>query len=139
VRVLVLSYRSQQRFELVNESHTDRVELYSEKRASAATKVQTDEVLDALLEHMREQGFFRFAEESPAPQAGGASITRAIELESPEGTWSFVVGPGSPEEQRLAFDRCFAAFLDLYNATYQLQSVDPGWTPPGAPGGKERS
>lgn len=124
-RVRVVSYRSGQAFELVNESHSDRVELYSQKRGSAETKVQTDEVLDELLVQMRRSGFFDLAEPGAAPAAGGAALTRAIEVETPQGSWHLVIGAGTDADTLKVFEPCFAGFLDLYNRTYQLQSVDP--------------
>lgn len=125
VRVRVTSYRSGQAFELVNETHTDRVELYSSKRTSAETKVQTDEVMDELLAQMRRSGFFDAAEPGLAPAASVAGLTRAIEVETPEGSWHLLMGTGTEPREQEVFETCFAGFLDLYNATYQLQSVEP--------------
>lgn len=129
VRVLIESHGSGQAFELVNETHTDRLDLYSQTRQSAATKVQTDDVMDAVLEHFAELGLFDRAEDGGA--VPGAGVTRSIEVETPEGVVHLSLGPGATAEDRKVFEQCFAAFLEVYNATYQLQSVEehPDWSP----------
>jgi hypothetical protein len=40
-------------------------------------------------------------------------------------------GAATSQEDRQVFEQCFAAFLQVYNATYQLQSVEdhPDWSP----------
>ena len=129
VRVLVESYRSGQAFELVNETHTDRLDLYSSTRPSAGTKVQTDDVMDAVLERFAELGLFARAQEGRA--VAGTGILRAIEVETPEGVVHMGYGAATSPEDRQVFEECFAAFLQVYNATYQLQSVEdhPDWSP----------
>jgi hypothetical protein len=129
VRVLVESYRSGQAFELDNETHPDRVDLYSHTRPSAGTKVQTDDVMDAVLERFAALGLFARAEDGRA--VAGTGLLRAIEVETPEGVVHMGYGAATSQEDRHVFEQCFAAFLQVYNATYQLQSVEdhPDWSP----------
>jgi hypothetical protein len=130
VRIRALSYTSDQAFELVNETHTDRVELYSSVRSSAETKVQTDEVVDEVLAYFEKLGFFEDAQPGLAPPSAPAGVVRAIEVDSPGRQVYMGIGAQSPKEEQAVFNQCFAAFLQVYNETYQLQAVDqdPGWT-----------
>jgi hypothetical protein len=130
-RIRVVSYTSQQAFELVNETHTDRVALYSQTRATAATKVQTDEVVDEILEHFAALGFYERARPGLAPAQGTGGLVRALEIDTPGNPMHLAIGQGSSAEDQDVFRRCFASFLQVYNETYQLQSVGqhPGWSP----------
>src|SRR5689334_2556273 len=53
-------FRSNRRLALVNESHTDPTEQYSQRRKveDSMTKVGHDEVVAALIERFEEHGFF---------------------------------------------------------------------------------
>jgi hypothetical protein len=130
-RIRFVSYSSPQAFELVNETHTDRVALYSETRATAATKVQTDEVVDEILEHFAKLGFYERARSGLAPAKGTAGLVSAIEIDTPGKPVHMAIGQGTSAEDHDVFRQCFASFLSVYNETYQLQSVDqhPGWSP----------
>ncbi len=131
LRVRYLAYRSGQSLELVNESHSDPHQLYSKKvsLAQAATKVQSDEVMDALIVRLREHGLFEHAERGPAPAMGQSSYSQAFEIESEKGLEHWKVLDRSPERDKKDFLACAKDFVDLYNATIQMQAVDqaPEW------------
>lgn len=127
-RIRFLSGRSQQSFQLVNETHTNRVELYSTTRTSADTKVQTDEVMDAMLDYFAEQGLFERTQPGGAPTDASLS---SLEIEVAGAPVFFAVGPGSSAEDIALFGECRNAFIGVYNETYQLQSLErqPDWAP----------
>ena len=56
-RVTFRDYRQGTSFVLVNDAHTDRVELYSKISAEPSTKVASNEVMDALLDFLKTTGF----------------------------------------------------------------------------------
>lgn len=133
VRVAFIDYRSARRLELVNESHTERLEQYSQVRADASRKVQTDEVMAALVEYLDANGLGERAQVGPAPAVppSGSGLSMAIEVEV-GGATSHVpayrdMAAGDKERVRVLA----AAILDTYNATYSLQAVEsrPGETP----------
>lgn len=131
VRVRYVAYLSQQNLEIVNESHSDPHELYSQKRSLHAVqpKVQSDEVVEALLERFTELGVMKHALPGAAPAAPPSRAAQALELETEAGVRSWVVLETSPEAERKQFRDCVKDFVDLYNATVQYQSVDeaPEW------------
>ena len=134
-RIRIVSYTSGQAFELVNESHTDRLELYSETRSNAATKVQTDEVVDEVLDYFDDLGLYDLATAGLAPPLGDTRYTRVIEIDTPGRQLHLGLDGTTSREDQVVFEKCFAGFLDVYNATYQLQSVDehPSWSPRQSP------
>jgi hypothetical protein len=117
-------------FELLNETHTNRVELYSTARANANVKVQTDEVLDEVLVHFARLGLNERTQSGSAPPSSSASLS-SVEIEVAGNTTHLAVGSGSSVEDRTLYTQCFQTFLLVYNQTYQLQSVEhqPGWSP----------
>lgn len=133
-RVAYVNYAaaaSGQRLEIVNESHTDRTELYSRARPleDAVTKVTTDEVMDELIGFFRTKGFFEHAQRGPAPAAGEGQYSQAIEIETAGELLHMTVQKGLSADERQRFLECAQAFVMIYNNTYQLQSVDraPDW------------
>ncbi len=123
-RVAYVDYRTQRTFELVNESHTGRIEQYSAVRQNANRKVQTDEVLAGLIEFMRGEGFARLARPGPAPQGSEGSVAMALEIEE-GGAVEHVLGfKGMPPKDNQALITLWQGFLEIYNATYGLQAVE---------------
>lgn len=129
-RIRFVSGRSLQTFELVNETHTGRVELYSATRENADTKVQEDEVVDEVLDYFKNLGLFERTQPGVAPPAGGA-YSSTLEIDVAGNPVHFAIGQGSSTEDRTLFAQCLSAFLVIYNETYQLQSVErhPEWSP----------
>ena len=128
-------YRSAQTLELVNESHTGRVEQYSKVGESANRKVQSDEIVDALLDHLGKQGYGKLAQAGHAPVNGENHWLWSLAVERSSGV-SFVAMPsGLTTEQKQPYRVLWDAFLATYNATYGLQSVKvkQGETPFKAP------
>jgi len=129
-RIRFVSSASQHSFELVNETHTGRVELYSTTRASADIKVQTDEVVDEVLVHFAKLGLNERLQAGAAPPPSGGTWSM-LEIDVAGEALHFTVGAGSSVEDRDLYIKCRQTFLLVYNQTYQLQSVkrEHGWSP----------
>ncbi len=131
IEVHYRAYASAMELGLVNESHTERAELYSQTRplAAASVKVATDEILEEVVRYFREQGFFELARSGAAPASAPQGGKQALEVATPEGRVHVVLREGFPQADTRRFLTCVKAFLDVYNATVQLQSVDrpPDW------------
>ena len=123
VMVTMRDYANGRKFELAGKSHTDPVAYYSEQRDSAARKVQDDDVMDLLVKELESQGYRKFAQDGPAPSRGSASVTRSFELERGGRSTHWLIGGGSPIEERKAFNSCLEQFLGLYNISASYQTV----------------
>lgn len=120
-----LLFKSGQVISLVNDSHSDRLELYSEVREHAGPKVTSDEVMDGLVDYLKdEQNFDEYAHDGPAPAAGNAQVTQALELRIGDRVSHMLMGPGSSPKEREAFLACAQAVGTIWNATFQLQAVE---------------
>jgi hypothetical protein len=127
LRVTYLSYTTGQRLELVSEGHTSRVEQYSEVRADASRKVQTNEVMVGLVEVLDDYGFDDYAVAGPMPAdpgGDGGRITWALEIDGPDGARHVLAHPGLTPEAARDLQRYMLAFVDTYNATYGLQAIE---------------
>jgi len=111
-------------FELVSASRTSPVELYSEERPSASTKVQVDEVMEALIEHLDELGFDGYARPGTAPQDGGQAFAKAIQVEEEGRQAWWPLQPTAGKAELKSFNTAVRDFLQLYNQTQGWQSVD---------------
>jgi hypothetical protein len=112
-------------FELVSESHTSRVELYSQERQSASTKVLADEVMGALVEHLDELGFDGYARPGTAPAGGGGTaFAKAIEVEEEGREAWWPLQPTAGKTELKSFNTAVRDFLEIYNLTQGWQSVD---------------
>lgn len=131
VEARYLDYRNGRNLTLVNESHTDAGDLYSERRKldQSLTKVGRNEILDALEERLREQNFFKYARSGPAPTQGGGRYTTALEFRRADRVYHLVSTGGGGEAERKSYISCVNDFIQLYTSILQLQSVDgaPGW------------
>jgi hypothetical protein len=106
---------------LVNEAHTDRVELYSQQRRDWSTKVAENEVMDALVDHLYGQSrFMEYAQPGPAPTSG---YQKFGEAQLPNGTFHWAIHVSSPVAEKQAFLRWQADFLSLWDQVAQLQAV----------------
>jgi hypothetical protein len=127
LRVLYVNYTSGKKFELVNESHSDKSQTYSstKKLDEAYTKVTSDEVLDEVLVRFKEVGYAKKAAPGSAPDSAQG---QALEVEDGSVTCWIVSKASQPDDQK-SFLQCAKLFLDVYNNSYGLQSVDraPDW------------
>lgn len=125
LRVTYLSFKSGQRLvlELVNEAHTGRLEQYSAVRSDAARKVQTNDVMQGLVEVLEENGFGDRAQAGSAPAEAGV-MAWALEIEEDGNLRHISAVPGLTPEENQNLLRLAAAFVDTYNATYGLQAVE---------------
>ena len=138
LRVGYIDYRNQTVLELVSTAHTDRLEQYSQIRANASRKVQSDEVMTALVEYLDDNGFGELAQPGPAPFQGDGHSVWSLEIERPGGLSHVTYPIGLPADQKQRYGLLWQTFLDTYNATYSLQAVEmkPGATlfePPTGP------
>ena len=126
-RVVFRDLRQGQTFALVNEAHSDPLELYSKTRsaAEASTKVIENEVMDALLDYLEGEGdFFDHARPGPAPATG---FEKVGQVETDRGTFHMAVSQSSPEEEQQDFLRCYMNFVALWSNVQQFQAVEnPG-------------
>jgi hypothetical protein len=130
-RVAWADYRTGVWLELVNETHTGRVEQYSELRTDASRKVQTDEIIGAFVQLMRDEGFADHARPGPAPRGTDGQVVMALELADGDKVEHMLAWKGMPAEERKTMLSLAQNFADLFNATYGLQAVavDPDKLP----------
>ena len=125
-RVAWIDYRSNVRLELVNETHTGRVEQYSTARKDASRKVQTDEVMSGLIDFLHEKGFEKRARPGPMPLGSDGQSVMALEIDD-AGAVEHVLGwRGMPDDERTSLMAMAQGFAEIYNATYGLQAVEIG-------------
>ncbi len=110
----------QRHFTLVNEAHTNRLELYSKISNNASTKVATDEIMDTLLDYFDEQGFFELATSGGTHES---SEGRALVFQGRGGTLNLSANSSSSQAQLKAFNSCGKAFIDVWNNIFAPQSV----------------
>jgi hypothetical protein len=120
LRVTYRDTRNSTRLELVSQSHTDAVELYSKKRASADTKVQTDKAIYALLQEFDARDFDKYTQKGRVPD----SIAQSLEVQDEAGTRYFARYKGQPIEAQKAFVDCLMLFNLVYNQTEGLQAIE---------------
>lgn len=129
--VRYLTYGTGQKLALVNPAHSDRTELYSKTipLEQAGTKVTTDEVLGATVEELERIGLFRLTRPGAAPESAAGSNPQALEVTRDGATVHVLLTRESSVEDKRVFRDCAYVFRDIYNATYQLQSVQdaPDW------------
>jgi hypothetical protein len=112
-------------FTLVSESHTSRVELYSNERSDAGAKVLGDEVMRALVDHLEELGLDDHGEPGAAPAAsGGAAVVKAFNVEDDGERSYWPLTPAAGKAELEDFSTAVKDFLGLYNVTQGWQSVD---------------
>jgi len=123
-RVTFVDYRNGVRMTLVNEAHTDPVELYSEirERSTATTKVVSNEVMTALMTHFAEKGFDRYAERGFAPATPRGGELQSLEVERP-GEVQSLATYGHDTAAEHSFRECRLAFLQAQELTMQFQAV----------------
>jgi len=130
-RVLYVRYAQQQKFELVNDSHTDRTAMYSTTKSvgQAYTKVASDEVLDEIVKQFKDGGFFERAAPGSAPTEGAPGLTQAIEVEDAGKIVYWAPRGAVSTADAELFSRCRTLLLTVYSETLQMQSVDksPDW------------
>lgn len=123
MRVTLYMYGAGQTFGLVNETHTDKVELYSNKRTRPSVKIAQDETLLNIIDYLGENGFADNEQDGSAP--GGGAFTLCFEVETAAGTSHWGTNPRTnTNEERLAMNRCVAYFVNKnYNQIESLQAV----------------
>lgn len=135
-QVALHDYRNRVRFQLLDDSSHSRVEQYSQLRADANTKVLTAEVMDALTEYLRGNGFDEFALPGALPEQATQGVAWGLEFREGAGV-RYVLGypPGLTTDQQQRVRNLRVAFLETYNHTYSLQAVEvkPGESPFKAP------
>lgn len=142
-RVTFVDFRNGTRIELVNETHTGRVEQYSEllEKDKATRKVQTDEVMFGLIEVLRDGGFDDQAKPGPAPRQSDGQSVLALEIEDGDKIQYALGYKGMPAAERQKLLALVQNVVELYNQTYGLQAVElkEGETPFENPVGPTRT
>ena len=123
VRVTLRNYDAGQLFELVSESHTNRVEYYSQEREDAARKVQSDEVMGALLDELDSRGFRAHAQPGGAPTQRSELVSQSLEIQHGDTTEHWAIGKGSAAAERESFRDCMMDFVQIYNLTASYQTL----------------
>jgi len=124
-RVSFFDFRNGTCIELVNETHTGRLEQYSERvtRTEATRKVQTDEIMSSLVDLLRDQGFDDQAQPGPAPRESDGQSVLALEIEDGDKVQHALGYKGMPTEARQKLLGLVQNVVELYNQTYGLQAV----------------
>jgi hypothetical protein len=119
-------FRSNRRLALVNESHTDPTDQYSQKRKleDSMTKVGHDEVVAALVERFEEHGFFKLAQGGAGPASGAGTWTVMLEIERKDGLHHMALSSGSSAKEREVFGLCQKDFVTIYSGILGLQAVE---------------
>jgi hypothetical protein len=124
-RVTFRDYQQGTNFVLVNEAHTDRVELYSKISAEPSTKVASNEVMDALLDFLNTSGFKKQARPGVAPRSS-TTWRWSGEIETSNGSVFFVVNDQTPTAEKKLFLDCYMNHVQLWSNIFQLQRVEGG-------------
>jgi hypothetical protein len=126
VRMTVYDYRTPIQFELVNQSHTTKVDQYSKVRKleEASRKVQEDEVMAALLVWENDNGFQKFAQQGSAPALRSGMRTWALEIETPAGTRYIMEASTASVEDKKQMRKLRDAVIEIFNNTQSWQAVD---------------
>jgi len=124
LRVTLYDHMGGTSFELVSESHSDRIEYYSTVRSGASRKYQGDRTMAALIEALDDEGFAQYGKGGRAPSATGGVITRSLEIQRNARIDHWAVGEGSAPESKISFHACTNTFLQLYNVTQAYQAID---------------
>ena len=128
LRVRWQVYSSGQDLALASQGLLDRASTYSQAVpiTAANTKIAPDDVVDALIEHLDDQGL---RSQPGAAPAAGQGWSQSIEIEQAGATRWIGVGAASPLEEQKRFRECWMSFTAVYNQTYQLQTVEqaPDW------------
>jgi hypothetical protein len=131
MRVKYVDFFRGNTFQLVNESHTNALDLYSKKvpKTQAFTKVQTDEVVQALLDRLEDQGATKRLQPGLAPSYPLGTRAGALEIEGEKGPSFWLILDKTSIDERAAFNKSAKDFVDLYNATESWQAVQgtPEW------------
>ncbi len=134
--VALQDFRNARRFTLLDDATHSRVEQYSEVRAEANTKILTAEVMDALTEYLRSNGFDELGRAGRLPDSAGTGVAWGLELREGDRV-SHVLGypPGLTGEQQQTLRALRVAFLETFNHVYSMQAVElkPGESPFKAP------
>jgi hypothetical protein len=124
LRITLFDYVSGSRFEVVSESHSDRIEYYSSVRHDASRKYQGDRIVDAMIDELVDMGFDDHANGGRAPSGGSNVVTRAFEFQRGDRVDHRLVGEGSDAAEKQSFISCTTTFLQLYSVTQAFQAVD---------------
>ncbi len=123
LRITLRDYQGGRNFELVSESHSDRIAYYSSVRDDANRKYQVDAVVAALLRELDKSGFDKYAQDGRAPSSAGGALTRAFEIQDNDRVRHWVIGDGSNSDEKRRFIESMTTFVQLYNVTESFQAI----------------
>ena len=124
VRVTLRDYKGGRSFELVGQSHTNRLEYYSKVRDSAGRKIVPDDIARALVGELEKRGFKKNRKPGRAPSQGGQLLTWGFEVADTSGVDHWVIGRGSDPAETQAFLASHQVFFELYNTVTSYQTVE---------------
>lgn len=122
VRLGFVDGRSGKVLELVNETHTTRLEQYSKVRDNAGRKVQTDAVVAEHVDWLERNEFSRLARSGPAPRERGV-VSWSLEIEQPSGVRHVSFVHSLPPADLEALTKLRMGYLEIWNGTLAGQSV----------------
>lgn len=120
--IKLTDYRNGNVIRIVNDSHSDRLETYSEERAVAGTKVASDEVVAETVKYMLENGFDDHSIRGLAPYRS-ADYAKSLEIDDPQGVRYFAIHAGSSEQELMTMHKCSIGLIEVYNAVHSAQTV----------------
>lgn len=123
-RVTLLAYSDEFRIELRSESHTSPVDFYSTRRSAADTKIASDEILQALVEYLDQNGFADHAANGPAPTTAPSGVTRALEVEVDGSVRHLLAGNAVPRESSVTLHKLTRNVFDIFNKVQAFQQTD---------------
>lgn len=136
LRIVLHDYRPQttapngQFMEILGQAFGTQAEIYSRPVPQGhSTKALEDIALEAIVEHLEDQGFEERSQPGPSPASSQAIFTTTLEIESDAGVRNFTVGRGSAPEDLVLMGTLRKDFMDVFNAirSYQaFQNPDGG-------------
>ena len=122
--ILVYTYfQTGASMELANESHTNRLNQYSEPRSNANRKVQSDDLMKDLIDYLDAKGFSKEAIQGDPPYMTGGDLSWTLQLERPSGKSYVAESKTSSTREKRRLRIYSQAFLSTYNATQGWQAV----------------
>lgn len=109
--------------ELVNESHTGRVEQYSQVQNTASRKVMSDEIMGEFVEFLDDEGFDDDSIPGPLPFFGKGKVRWAMVIQDGDDARHVAESIDDEGRRRKRLEKYRAAFLQTYNAVQGWQAV----------------
>lgn len=123
-QVSLRDYRSGLTMEIRNESHTPASSQYNKPAAGRATKIVKDDLMEALLRRLDEEGFSQFARSGNLPASAVAGALYGIGVEFGGASRTLLRTPGGDAKVAAALVKMTQTFREFYDGVFQAQTVD---------------